>query len=203
MASNPSVDFFLRFLQDRFRAFNETLQDLLRLVSLDDRQKKAEATKRLLVTLDDLKRAMSPNDHPSWIAPLESRLNWYLGNISNGDAGHELLKTILSVYGKIQAQNWNFEQEPAIDFGGIYEKHYGSSRVPQLFEELIGHLETIIKSGEIDSVQTIKALEKLIATIRKNARKDYFRRGARGNSRGASCTTYLGRFLRTSNRSPW
>jgi hypothetical protein len=177
MAKNESVDFFLRFLNERFAAFREALMQLLEAISLEDKRRKGEAAKKVLHTIDDLKRSMSATDHPSWLGQLEGQLKGYLARYEgHPDSGKALLAAILHLHPAIEDQKWVFaEASPAaIDFAAIYEEYYAASRVPELFQELIGHLETIIQSGEIDSIQTIKALEKLIATLRKNARGDYF-----------------------------
>ncbi|MHC4877759.1 MAG: hypothetical protein ACYTGL_14785 [Planctomycetota bacterium] len=121
---------------------------------------------------------MSSKDHPNWIVPLENRLKWYRNRAaSQPDAGLQTINTILQLTPEIESQTWDFGDSAAnaaIDFAAIYREYYRGSRVPELFDELVGQLEKIIESGEIDSLTTIKALEKLIATIRKNARGDYF-----------------------------
>lgn len=175
MGKNASVDIFLRFLNERFEAFREALNELLKALTLEDRAKKAEACKATLGALDELKCALSSSDRPGWIGQLEGRLRWYLNHQNLADAGLTVLNTLLPMHSTIASQKWRFDDNaPAIDFDAIYQEYYTGSRVPELFDELVGHLETIIKAGEIDSIQTIKALEKLIATIRKNSRGDYF-----------------------------
>jgi len=94
--------------------------------------------------------------------------------------------TVLAVYPEIENQRWDFADSSgnaAIDFAAIYQEYYRESRVPDLFDELVAQLEEIVNSGEIDSLQAIKALEKLILTIRKIAVGISFRLAVRGNSR--------------------
>ena len=74
MPKNESIEFFLRFLTERFQAFRNALSSFLNTLTLEDRQKKLNSAQNVVATLDDLKRAMSANDHPTWIAPLEHRL---------------------------------------------------------------------------------------------------------------------------------
>ncbi len=178
MAKNESVDFFLRFLQERFQAFRTKLTDFLKTLSLENRDHKVRLANEVLASLDDLKRAMAANDHPDWVNPLESKLRWYIRHHqAQDDCGLTVLSTVMELYPRIAAQEWRFgDASPSagIDFNSIYQEYYRTSRVPDLFDELVGQLEQIINSGEIDSNKTIKALEKLIATIRKNARGDYF-----------------------------
>jgi len=65
MPKNESVQFFLRFLCERFNAFRTSLNAFLQSLALDDRPKKLETARTVLTTLDDLKRALSAKDHPS------------------------------------------------------------------------------------------------------------------------------------------
>jgi len=178
MPKNESVDFFLRFLRERFQAFRTSLTRFLDLLSQDDRNQKIKSAQHVLGTLDDLKRAMSAGDHPAWISPLEAKLQWYIKAVpSHGDAGLQVIQTIIQLNPDIESQTWAFADSSAnaaIDFDSIYQEYYRESHVPELFDELVSQLESIIEGGEIDSVTTIKALEKLIATIKKNARGDFF-----------------------------
>lgn len=178
MPANESVEYFLRFLNERFAVFRTALNCFLQSLALDDRSKKIETAKGVLTTLDDLKRAMSAEDRPSWIDSLEAKLQWYLRAVpGQPDAGFQVLQTVLAVHPEIESQTWNFADSSAnaaIDFAAIYQEHYRESRVPDLFDELIAQLEEIVRSGEIDSLQAIKKLENLILTIRKNTRGDFF-----------------------------
>jgi hypothetical protein len=166
MAKNESVEFFLRFLRERFNAFRQALTLFLQMLALDDRTKKVETAKAVVARLDDLKRAMSTKDHPGWIATLEQKLQWYVKAVAaQPEAGLQVIQTILSVNSEIEKQTWDFagsSANVAIDFAAIYQEYYRESRVPELFDELVKHL------------QAIKALEKLIVTIKRNARGDFF-----------------------------
>lgn len=177
MAKNESVEFFLRFLAERFEAFKNALNNFIQTLTLHDSNKKIDAAKVVLETIDDLKRAMSNTDHPQWLGQLETRLNWYLINHPSAKAGLTVIQTLLALNRSIENQKWdlaNSASNAAIDFASIYNEYYKASRVPELFDELVSHLEEVISSGEIDSIAAIKALEKLIATIKTNARGDYF-----------------------------
>jgi len=178
MADKSSVDFFLRFLNERFRDFLKSRESFLFSLAGDDRAQKVKSAQRFLDSLRDLKSAMATNDHPGWMGPLEQKLNWYCGiKAEQPDAGLQLLQVLFATQPAIDSQQWNPENlnaPSAIDFAAIYGEYYRSSKVPELFDQLVTHLQAIIESGAVDSIQTIRALEKLIATIRRNARGDYF-----------------------------
>lgn len=179
MAKNDSVEYFLRFLRERFQVFREALAAFLQTIALEDRSQKVTAAKQVLTALDDLKRAIAANDRPVWIRTLEEKFTWYTKVVTQGaaDTGLQILQSIIAAYPDIERQKWDFTDSStniAINFTAIYNEYYKNSRVPELFDELVAQLEQIIQSGEIDSLQTIKAIEKLIATIKKNSRGDLF-----------------------------
>lgn len=189
MQKNDSVEFFLRFLRERYNAFRQALTDFLQTLALNDREKKINTAKLVLASLGDLKRSMSTRDQPLWISTLEQKLHWYINaEPRHIDAGLQVFQTILAVNSEIENQSWDFadsEANIAIDFAAIYQQYYRDSRVPELFEELVTQLQEIVDSCEIDSLQAIKALEKLVVTIKKNYRGDFF------STRGAWEFTHL------------
>ena len=178
MPKNESVEFFLRFLRERFDAFRKALSGFLQALALDDRPKKLEHAKAVRAALDDLRRALSERDHPPWLGQLDAAISSYVTNIaSTPKAGLQLLNTIMDLYPRIESQQWDFadsSSNAAVDFTAVYTEFYRESRVPELFDELVEELNRIVDSGEVDSLQAIKSLERLIATIKRNARGDFF-----------------------------
>lgn len=176
MATNESVEFFLRFLDERFRAFRATLNELLAKLSEGDSKAKVAACNNTIQALDDLKRAMSDGDRPAWINPLNDKLRWYANHSSHDKAGFQLLSAVLNANPHIETQTWAFassETGSSIDFDAVYQQYYDGSRIPSLFDEILGLLQQIVDSGEIDSLSVINALEQLISTIRKNLHGTY------------------------------
>ncbi len=53
---SQALQFFLRFLRERFDAFRKTLSSFLQVLALDERPKKLEHAKAVRAALDDLRR---------------------------------------------------------------------------------------------------------------------------------------------------
>lgn len=177
MRVNESFQAFIRSVNQQMDRLRQSMSDLLKTISLEDRDRKVEAAKILISRIDDLKRTLSSNDFPVWAPIIETRLNWYIQNVRHVEsAGQELLNAIVEVQPLIAKHEWNFESDDgqAIDFPAIYEECYRSSRLPELFDQLVKQLEELIESGEIDSTKSTNALRNLIATIKKNSRKDQY-----------------------------
>ncbi|MCH7989528.1 MAG: hypothetical protein IID46_10335, partial [Planctomycetes bacterium] len=60
-----------------------------------------------------------------------------------------------------------------IDFDSVYDEVRALSNLQDLFDKLVGQLEEIIACKQIDSMYAVEALEKLIATIKKNRDGSY------------------------------
>ena len=178
MSKNESVEFFLRFLRERYDVFHGKYTDFLLALPQDDGKQKVITARATLAALDDLRRAISEKDQPPWFNTIHKMIDWYLrAGHGNPEAGLKILRTIIKHNHEIESQTWDsrdFASDSAIDFARIYQEYFRQSRVPELFDELVAQLEAIISSGEIDSLDAIKALEKLVATIRKNSRGDFF-----------------------------
>lgn len=178
MPSRESVGQYERLLNELFNVFLAKLKATIRAMSLEDRSKKVEAVRAAQTALDDLKRSISEADRPHWMGPLIGAFNTYLSSPPGSpDIGLNLFNTISQNQAAIDAQKWHItdnDSNSGVDFSAIYMEYFNQSRVPALFDELVKHLEEIIHSGQVDSVKMIRQFEELIATIKKNARRDYF-----------------------------
>src|SRR5688500_13040585 len=123
MAEIESVKFYVRFLTERYNALVVALNELYKALTREDREKKAVAAKSLLVSVDDLKRALSQADWPGWLHPLEERLQWYTKAWkAQEDASATLLQNLINLHPAITAQKWDFGEaaaQYAIDFAAI------------------------------------------------------------------------------------
>lgn len=177
MSKDSSFEFFMRAVEERHQIFKNRLDELLEAVSGNDPQKKQGASKSAHESLQHLKQTISQADYPPWLGPIESKLHWYTPRTKEEKSGKVLLSTLIKLYSQIMKQQWNLDRPKGIspvDFDSIYRLFYDESRAPELFEELLKQLQSIVDSGEVDSLKAIQSLEKLISTIRKNMRGSYF-----------------------------
>ena len=178
MPKNESVDFFLRFLNERFDVFKRSFENLKEILVQNNADNKIAACKETLQTIVSLKEAMSSSDHPKWIGHIEGATRKFIERHRHyADAGKTFINAIIACSPYIQNQKWEFSesQEYApVDFDGYFQKFYDESRLPELFDELVSHLQVLIESGQIDSIHVFTQLQKLTNTIRHNARGSYF-----------------------------
>lgn len=88
----------------------------------------------------------------------------------------DFLENFISWKPQCDNHRWVFEEddETAFDFDAIYERFKKESRLPELFDQVVRTLEEIHASGEVDSVTMLRALGKVISTIKKCKDGSYF-----------------------------
>ena len=176
MAKNPSVELYLRTLEQHMTDFKQSLEALIAIVSQDGPAKKQSACNELLRRLDVIKKCLTPPDYPKWLVPLEKELNVYSNSYEQPNAGPRLLKAIIQHYRSIGEHRWVFEkseESESPNFDEEYKKAYEESRAHEAFETLLKILQNMVDSGYIDSLEALNALNRLIKTIKTNMMGSY------------------------------
>lgn len=173
MSSNESVQFFLRVVQERHSSLVASADSLLKEIAGNDPNAKKVAAAKTLQIASDLKAIISRTDIPSWLNETIS----YVSNFTTGGwTSQEFLPHFVAAKGQLDAHRWHFDQttEAAFDFDSIFEHFKKESRLPELFDEIVRLLEEIEASGEVDSVSMLRALGKVVATIKRCKDGSYF-----------------------------
>lgn len=173
MATNESVQFFLRFVKERQTELLKSLEELVHALVGEDPKMKKSCAHLSLLRATDLKNALSQQDIPDWLQPLIQVLTKF-------ENGSNTTQTLIDFIRKnersIKSHQWkvNDNIEQAFDFDSIFEHYKSNSRLPELFDQIIQLLEEIEASGEIDSISMLNALTKVIATLKKNKDGSFF-----------------------------
>lgn len=177
MAKTASAELLERLVRERHAQLQATLRELDLAIVLENREVKIAKARAASDALSALKSTLAVGDQPAWIRSLERELNRYIGGAARDqESGRKLVDAFMKLRPAIDSQRWSFAADDAgaIDFASVYDHYYSQSRIPDLFDQLVTQLEQVIASGEVDSVKTVEALERLIATVRANARGDIF-----------------------------
>ncbi|KKL16458.1 hypothetical protein LCGC14_2495350, partial [marine sediment metagenome] len=176
MTTNYSVDVFLRTLDERFDVFKRNLEALLQALAGNKPDQKLAAATQALTAADDLERSLSSHDQPPWLGPILVSLKSNVKRVNDETRSYQLARALALEYARIQDHKWSFaeEEDTGFDFDGLYESFREQSRVPELFDILIGALEKIAANQDIDSRRVVQALEKLIQSLKRNRRGSYF-----------------------------
>lgn len=190
MSSNESVKFHMRFVTEKHQELIKALDALVSVLVNEDLKDKKAHVRIVLQKSNDLKSAVSQQDCPSWLPSLIKGLN----NFQTGTWNQiHLIDYIIENISSIKTHGWVFDNpsETSFDFDSIFEHYRSESRLTELFDEIIKILEEIEASDEVDSLTMITALDKVIATIKKNKAGSYFAL----NSAWAFLMTFLKNYM--------
>lgn len=177
MPQNESVQFFLRFVQERHELVKNRINETLQALSSDNHDVKVKASQALLEACEDLSNGLSNEDRPMWLSLLIRDTEWYLGKHKVEGNNFKILNKILDHRNKALSHAWSFDKHPSdfdFNFDELYERFRKDSKLPNLFDALIETLQKMISSGDIDSITAIKGLEQLMELIKQNKSGSYF-----------------------------
>lgn len=173
MSANESLQFFLRLIKQKHHALTEAANNLLRALAGEDSNAKKNAAKAMLQSAQDLHAILSNTDVPTWLSDTINQLPCF---ISGHWSSFDLLSNFIARKNALDRHRWVFEENAEIpfDFDSIFEHFKKESRLPDLFDEIVRLLEDIQNSGAVDSVTMLRALGKVISTIKRCKDGSYF-----------------------------
>ncbi len=173
MTANDSLQLFLRLIKQKHQSLRETADSLLRVLAGEDLNAKKNAANSMLQAANDLKAVLSNSDIPPWLLDTINQLPVFIDGRWNS---YDLLSNLIPQKAALDSHHWVFDEgaEVAFDFDSIFEHFRKESRLPELFEEIIRLLEQIQGSGSVDSVTMLRALGKVISTIKRSKDGSYF-----------------------------
>jgi len=178
MEQNDSLNFFMRFIQERHDEFKNNVRTLFSVLVTENKDKKVELNNIALDSSENLIRSISQADCPEWLRQISSRLKWFKENHNrHKEANKILLDTLIKYNQELESHKWSFGDKTtdgSFNFDDIYERFKSDSKLPELFDALISTLEKMIVSNEIDSLRTLTSLKQLLSLLRQNKNGSYF-----------------------------
>lgn len=172
---SESTKLLQHLISERHEVMCAAISYFIKTISLENRDAKIASARSCEDAVEGLCSILARYDWPQWIPSLKGILHSYIQQSANDiDIGQRTIEALVGILPSINQQEWNFldQESPAVDFQAVYKEFYDSSRVPDLFEQLMNQLKQIIDSREVDSVRVLEALNMLIATVRRNSRQD-------------------------------
>jgi hypothetical protein len=165
-----SQQVFLRSHQVRYDAVKSCLQKLAEAFGNATDDDILARGAELHAAVESLRDNLSPQDRPPWMESMLNLLNMVRSNPGNPSRLAWLVQVLTNSYLPATNHEWGFQavDDGAFDFDGLYEQHRTQSKLPQLFDKLIGLLEKLIASDDLDSRKVEHTLKILIATLKKN-----------------------------------
>lgn len=173
MTTNESLHLFLRLIKEKHQRLIASSNAMMKSLTGEDPANKKAVAKATLQAAKDLQALLSNSDVPAW---LNSTVHFYSSFLVDQIGNYDLLKNFIPIKAELESHSWVFQErsETAFDFDSIFAHYKKESRLPELFGQIVKILEEIESSGEIDSVIMLRALGKVIATIKRSKDGSYF-----------------------------
>lgn len=171
MPEYPNVAFYSSLLNERFEHFKAILGILLDAFGRNKPEDKVSACQSAHTALNRLIEILPNHYRPAWMQKLSERFVLYVERHANPAEGRALLDAILANYTALNSENFQSvaaKKDSSVDFESLYKESLATTHVSALFDRLIGEIETLIQSGAVEKVKAVKALEKLLASLRQN-----------------------------------
>jgi hypothetical protein len=132
-------------------------------------EQRIETTRSLQAAGDQLCAILTDHDRPAWLVPITNAATQFV-NDKSGRASENLIKSLASlgylVNRKIEINDDT--NAKGFDFDALYNERRAEGKLPDLFSQMTEYLSKIIRSGAVDSVAVLGALERLRGSLETN-----------------------------------
>jgi len=182
MDQNVSASLLLNLVHEKYNTIKSRLSSMLNALSENNHKAKLDESVLLHDSAMDLANILATSDRPNWLNEIIASTNEFTSqhqdpnSIVSGSSWN-LLQRLMKIYQPALSHKWNFSNHKGAyhyDFDSIYQKYRDESDLESLFGALIESLETMVNSGEIDSITAINSLRELIEILEENKSSSYF-----------------------------
>ncbi|MCW8880581.1 MAG: hypothetical protein OQJ89_08510 [Kangiellaceae bacterium] len=182
MNGQTSEKLFTNLVVEKHEIYKASLSSLLSALSDNDQKLKLNENSKLLDSSNDLAKILVVSDRPGWLNNTLIFTQEYKNKNKTPDSvvsgsSWQLLQAAMKIYDQAMNHNWTFTNqgnEKKYDFDNVYKKYRDESDLVNLFDSMIDTLNSMISSGEIDSIKATSALNELVSTLRQNRNSSYF-----------------------------
>lgn len=167
MTANPSFEKFLRALQKRHGALNDTLNVIHSRYALLDDEGFQETRSLLIGRIEDVRELLNQDDFPVWLDQLE---NW--ASRAYSEQTDQTRRGLLDQFINLRSAVLNFRWENEIsDKAGILNIKAlirdveAKNRIPELFKEATDLVAQVARHEQIDSRLVQESLEGVLQTL--------------------------------------
>ncbi len=181
MPEETTAQVHTRMVIARHGELMESVNTILKVFPFADDSKKLNICQAARDQAKALRDGLAPQDQPKWLSPIEGALQRFCAKHTDRECASRLNTEIARHWIEMNGQNWEFREEDiAFDFDRVFDRYYSNSNIPALFDKLVELLTQLIEAKDEDGryvVQNrgaIEAIEKLIATLRRNRRASLY-----------------------------
>ena len=167
-----SSKLWLNSINTKQAELRRAVDELLAHLVSENVQQKEASVQAARQKAYDIRNLLAAGDVPSW---LQSTINIFDAPRPSYPI-RQMLRDIIPLIGLINSHSWSTmtsSQDSGIDFDQIYEKHKTENNIESLFDDIIEIIQKMIDSEAIDSIKILRALEHLIATLKRSKTGSY------------------------------
>jgi hypothetical protein len=163
-------------IDERYIELKKQFDNFMSAMASEDKERKLSTAKSALEAAKNLRACLATRDYPIWLNPFADAIESYINNNGYNSLGTAIIRSIGFYYKDFENHKWAFDATESLgfDFDNVFERYESESRIPELFDKIIGILTEIINCPDLDSRKIIISLEKIIATLKKNRNGSYF-----------------------------
>lgn len=125
----------------------------------------AEATK-LYDAGRELTSILVERDRPTWLAPITNSAQQFVSR-KDVETSRALIRALLENYQDVRPIEVQKDSD-SFDFDSLFARLREEKRIPELFDEMIAQISSMLESSEIESITVFSALRRLIDILRAN-----------------------------------
>lgn len=189
MNESQAYEILIKIIKKRHEHIIATSAEFVKILAGDNTQVKRNKAQELVRVINMLTPFLVESEVPEWVPKLENHLNSFAQATIDPST---MLDHFLPIWDEIRTQKWEASASGhEINFEAIFEEYRKKSRLPELLEKILGTLQQIHKSEEVDSKTVLVSIERLMSTLSSAKKGTYFSlRGA-----VAILTTFLKNYL--------
>jgi hypothetical protein len=170
MVAHSQAEHVMALVKDRHGAVRQMFDNLLNAYAAGDQGQIINANDSLRSALQQLQAVVASEHWPQWLKDMAQNAGRYSTRHSNGLATWRAhLNSTIRNAEPLNSETWAFSvrEEILFDVDEIVEKAKADHRIGELYDKVIESLESLLKSGHIDSIRASTDLMRLIATLRR------------------------------------
>lgn len=175
--TKDSESFFSRTLEQKTAEARKFVDECIKQYLATNNNKRQTSAQAAFAAVDRIFQLLHAIDRPKWLTSLHRDLQFASNNSSDQNGIIAVQRIASELHPQLLHHQWDFgtsESTSGVDFDSIYEKYRSECRIPELFDELVKYLKEIVASDAIDSVKTLRELNKIIATLHAARKGSYF-----------------------------
>ena len=170
--SSSAADFLISIVNEHHAKLVAEINELISVLSGEDPTAKLKRGQSALSCAAILSSIVTNKFQPTWLRALTVELERFVARAISSAA---LMSALISLVPQMRQQVWVFDSAAdVIDFDAIYDEFKKNSRLPELLDQIVKILERLRDSGEVDSASMLKAIGRLISTLRTARDGSYF-----------------------------